>query len=113
MTISDMEFSFASPVPENLRKESRELSQCQPVLLDNSEDQRDQTEDSLNNVNLSIQEEFNFDDERSTYAALCIAFKHYDSENEFGGIGNFCPTDVARNGLHRDRYAMQIQKRDT
>ena len=65
MTVSDLEFTFASPVPENFRQESRDSSQCQSLLLSDIKDQRDLTANSINNidnsniVNHSIQEDIN------------------------------------------------------
>ena len=95
MTVSDLEFTFASSVPENFRQESRDSSHCQSLLLSDIKDQRDPTANNINNidssynVNHSIKEDFNFDDEyHQTYEALCNEF----SDKEF------CPSEV---GWHR------------
>ena len=60
MTVSDLEFTFASPVLETFRQESRESSQCQSILLSDVKDKRDYSQTSDNNIdnaNLSMKED--------------------------------------------------------
>ena len=58
MTISDHEFSFSSPVPENLRQESQDTSQSTStsmIVNDNIEDRKQ--DDALNYSSLEFQGE--------------------------------------------------------
>lgn len=100
-TISDMEFTFASPLAENLRKDSNDPSENKSF---NSSNLSVQEDTNYNNDNIgdignisnienvenieNIKEDFNFNVEQNTYEALCTAFEHYNRK--------FCPIDVAR-----------------